>query len=72
MDQRSRNIAFGLMGVLLISFVVLAFLAPDPTRPSRSPEGPTVLWRLIFLLVPLAVTYGLLWGEKIIKLFKRE
>ncbi len=71
MDQRSRNIAFGLMGILLISFMVLAFLAPDPTRPNRSPEGDTVLWRLLFLLVPLAITYGLLWGDKILKLFKR-
>jgi hypothetical protein len=71
MSQRGRLIVVSLMGALLFVFILLALLAPDPSRPQGGPDGPTVMWRLVLLLVPLGIMYGLLWGEKVLKLFKR-
>jgi hypothetical protein len=71
MDPRSRTIVVSLMGALLFVFILIAFLAPDAAQPDGKAQGETTVWRLIFLLVPLGVMYGLLWGEKLLKAFKR-
>jgi hypothetical protein len=70
MHPRSIKLMWILMGIMLISFVLIAWLAPDPQQPRNNPRLATVLWRFLFLLVPLGVMYGLLWWDRILKLFK--
>jgi hypothetical protein len=71
MHPRSIKIMWSLMALLLIFFVLLAWQAPDPTQPKGNPAIQTVTWRLLFLLAPLAIMYGLLWWDKIMKLLGR-
>jgi hypothetical protein len=71
MDRRARLLVVGLMGALLFLFLLIGALAPAPGDPGGSPQGTTVLYRLLFLLGPLGIMYGLLWGEKLLRLFKR-
>jgi len=72
MDRGSSLMVMGLMGALLGLFLLIGVLAPDTTDPHGKPSGPIVLWRLLFLLVPLAVMYGLLWGETVLGLLRRS
>lgn len=68
---RSQGIVLSLMVVMLVMFLAIALLAPDPTSPHGKPGGGTVMWRLLFLLIPLGIMYGLLWWDKALKLIKR-
>ncbi len=70
MDRSSRLVVTGLMGGLLALFLLIGVLAPDSWDPEGRPGGSTILWRLLFLLIPLAVMYGLLWGESFLELLK--
>lgn len=72
MDARSRLVVVSLMGGLLVMFLLIGILAPDPSAPSERAGGSTVLWRLLFLLAPLGIMYGLLWGEKLLGFMKRS
>lgn len=72
MDARSRLVVVSLMGGLLVMFLLIGILAPDSSTPSERAGGSTVLWRLLFLLVPLGIMYGLLWGEKLLGFIKRS
>lgn len=72
MDRSSRLVVMSLMGGLLGLFLLIGVLAPDPLHNEARPDGATIAWRLVFLLVPLAVMYGLLWGESFLGLFKRQ
>jgi|YNPNPStandDraft_1061719.scaffolds.fasta_scaffold10614_4 hypothetical protein len=72
MDRKSRLVVASLMGGLLGLFLLIGVLAPDPLHNEGRPAGVTVFWRLLFLLVPLAVMYGLLWGENFLGFVKRS
>jgi hypothetical protein len=60
------------MGVLLVLFVSIGWIAPDPTSPNGRPQNSVVLWRLVFLLVPLAIMYALLWWDKALQWLRRR
>lgn len=70
--SRQNLLVSGLMGLMLILFVVAAFVAPDTSNPSGRPSSSTIMWRLVFLLVPLGVMYALLWWDRVYALFKRK
>lgn len=72
MDRNSRLMVVGLMGALLVLFLLIGVFAPDPFNPQGRPGGSTILWRLFFLLVPLGIMYGLLWGEKLLGFLRRS
>lgn len=72
MDRKSRLVVASLMGGLLGLFLLIGVLAPDPLHDEGRPAGVTIFWRLLFLLVPLAVMYGLLWGENFVGFVKRS
>jgi|GEM_PF-2037016 len=72
MDRKSRLVVASLMGGLLGLFLLIGVLAPDPLHNEGGPAGVTIFWRLLFLLVPLAVMYGLLWGENFLGFVKRS
>jgi hypothetical protein len=71
LNPKAQVIVFALMGIMLVAFFVIALLAPDPTAPQGRPAGGTVLWRLLFLLIPLGIMYGLLWWDKALKFIRR-
>lgn len=70
LSKQGRRVVISIIGVLLGLFLLLSILAPDGTRGNAGPDGATVLWRLLFLMVPLGVMYFLLWGEKLMSLIK--
>lgn len=72
MSPRAKALIYGLMGVLLVFFVIISWLAPDPSQPDGRPSWHTVLVRLLFLLVPLAVMYALMVWDNIVDILKRR
>lgn len=72
MDRKSGLVVASLMGGLLGLFLLIGVLAPDPLNNEGRPAAVTIAWRLLFLLVPLAVMYGLLWGESFLGFLKRS
>lgn len=71
-ERRGKVVVVTIMTGLLLFFLFLGLLAPDTTREDFRPDGGTILWRLLFLLIPLGFMYFLLWGEKVLKWVERK
>ncbi len=66
-NKGGKAVVVVIMTGLLFFFLFLGLLAPDTTKENSRPDGSTIFWRFLFLLVPLGVMYFLLWGEKLLK-----